>query len=126
MGIANNAKDKNKKMACDYLVFFSRRSKNAEERKTVLCLLELKGNDTDHAVDQIIKTRENIKQKLLVLKGSEIWSYIQRPVWKAYICCGPKSTINLSKQRAKDIEKAFGKNNFKITHDDDLGGFLRN
>jgi len=122
LGIDNGDKE----VTCDYLVFFYRRSKKAEERKTVLCLLELKGNDTDHAIDQVIKTRENIRQKLLILKESDIWPYIERPVWKAYICCNSKSTITRSKKREKDIEKVFGKNNFKITHNNDLGGFLRN
>jgi hypothetical protein len=115
-----------KKATCDYLVFYARRSKNYEERKAILCLLELKGSDIDHAIHQVIATRESIKQNLRILQGTEVWSYVQRPIWKAYICCHPKSAIVPSKKQALDIEKAFGKNNFKITHNDDLGVFLRN
>jgi hypothetical protein len=125
LGITRSAKDKNKKMTCDYLVFYSRRSTNPVERRIVLCLLELKGSDTDHAVDQVIETRKTIRQNLQALKGSQIWPYIQRPVWKGYVCCNPKSTIIWNKQRAKEIEQLFEKDNFKVTHNNDLGNFLR-
>ncbi|HEY1349674.1 MAG TPA: hypothetical protein VGF67_08630 [Ktedonobacteraceae bacterium] len=115
-----------KKATCDYVVFYTRRSKNSEERRSVLCLLELKGCDIDHAIDQVIATREHIKQSLRILQGTDVWPYVQRPTWKAYICCNPKSAIVPSKKYALTIEKAFGKNNFKITHNDDPGSFLRN
>lgn len=91
----------------------------------MLCLWELKGCDIDYAISQVIATRENIKQNVRVLQGTDVWPYVQRPTWDASQCCNPRSAIVPSKKYALTIEKTFGRNNLKITHNDDPGSFLR-
>lgn len=104
---------------CDYLVFY------AKEGKTVLCLVELKGNDTDHAIEQILSTYSHIQSRLNELRGKACWPPIQQITWKAYVCCSAKSSISYTKSYAARLEKTFKKGNFKITHEDELGDFLR-
>ncbi|MGH2497200.1 MAG: hypothetical protein ACRDIV_21080 [Ktedonobacteraceae bacterium] len=106
---------------CDYLVFYKK------EARTVICLLELKGNNTDHAIEQIFSTCEHLKIRLSEdLRGKAGWLHFQQVEWKAYICTGVNSAISPSKAYAKKIEKAFrSTKNFKITHSDELGDFLR-
>src|SRR5438034_267740 len=39
---------------CDYLVFYVREEQKTRRAQKVFCLLELKGKDIKHAVDQIV------------------------------------------------------------------------
>lgn len=104
---------------CDYLVFY------AKDDQTVLCLVELKGNKTDHAITQIISTYEHLHRRLHELRGKACWPPIQQIRWKAYICCGPGSAIIQTKPYGAQLAKIFKRGHFKITHEDELGDFLR-
>ncbi|HEV7234645.1 MAG TPA: hypothetical protein VGN15_00605 [Ktedonobacteraceae bacterium] len=104
---------------CDYLVFY------AKDGKTVLCLVELKGNDTDHAIEQVLSTYQHMQNQLSELRGKACWSPIQQITWKAYVCCSAKSSISPTKLYAARLGRTFKKGNFKITHEDELGEFLR-
>lgn len=109
---------KDKEPRCDYLVFYK------NEGKTILCLVELKGKNVDHAVDQIAHSYKHLSQ---LLKQRDV--DMKHITWKAYICCNAHSPLTQSKQPANTLKELFGHNNFGIVRDrgreDEFGKFLR-
>ncbi len=86
---------------CDLVIFFD----NAGEKKT-LCMVELKGSDLKRAIEQVINTRDFLKNNLPT-------GLRQHVVWKACILLTGKSPQEV-KQLEKHLEEAFGKENFRI------------
>jgi hypothetical protein len=100
---------------CDVAVYF------ANVEKKIFCLVELKGRDVDTAITQIIETKKKFQSKMRrSLQGVVDISDIR---WTAYIVVHHSSPIrcDISKLTAE-----FGQGYFKITHDPDIGKFLRN
>lgn len=104
-------------ICCDGLVFYTLEGQN----KKVLCLVELKASDIDHAVKQIITTYKHLKQ---ALENSSSRDYLKQLTWKAYIHYHGSSQRQI-KLCKTELERVFGKNNGDITRDKDLGPFLR-
>ncbi len=97
---------------CDLLILYSRRD------KTTLCLVELKGKNLKHAVEQLSNTFHALRSKLRKPLADQI-------VWKACIRQqghSPKETKHLR----KTLEQTFSaKSNVLITRNRDIGQFLR-
>lgn len=105
---------------CDGLVLYQNNGENT------LCLIELKGgSDIKRAVEQVINTQAHLKQALSkALKGKTGYRAAENIQWKAYICQHGSSPKDF-KRFANELEKAFGRNNYRVQHDKDLSGFLR-
>jgi hypothetical protein len=104
---------------CDGLVFFSRQDEK------VLCFVELKGSDLDVAVAQVISTHKQLKQALeQSLKRMSCQTQMNLISWKAYIRLRGGSPKDV-KHYKKQLEETFGKGNYDIKEDRDLGRFLR-
>lgn len=103
----------------DYLVFYVK----GDEK--VLCLVESKGKDLDHAIEQVINTKIQLRNSLLdSLKRGSCESYLQMITWKAYIY-QHGSTPTEKKQSTKRLKDTFGNKNYDISHNEDIGDFLR-
>lgn len=114
---------------CDYLVLYSKESNKPEERKKVLCLLELKGKDIVHATKQIIDTYKRIQE---LLKLNQHHAPIQHIIWKAYICFNAHSPISQTKSSINELKRIFkSEKHFDIVRDkgtdkrENFGEFLR-
>ena len=104
---------------CDYLVFYMRGNEK------VLCLVESKGRHLERGVEQVINTHKQLK-KLLAdsLKQSSCESHLSLITWKAYIY-QHGSTPSEAKQQVKKLKDNFGNKNYEISHNEDIGPFLR-
>lgn len=107
---------------CDMIVFYCKRNKK------VLCLTELKGSDINHAIEQVINTYHSLRRGFKKTHLSQI-------EWKVYIHShgsvpGKRKNKKKGKQTKRDdphapLKKIFNKN-YQITHQPDMGKFLRN
>lgn len=110
---------------CDYLVFYHLAGTKPQNDKIILCLLELKGRDTEHAIEQLISTYTRLKKRLNELPGTGCQATVRQITWAAFVCSNPNSPISQIKPYAKEIERCFS-NRFTMTHQrDKLGEFLR-
>ena len=114
---------------CDGLIFYQSGSKQ------ILCLVELKGSDIEHAVHQILNTynflQELLKESLQSTKVGR--SLLSQVTWYAYICQRKRSSAPSMKSNKHKIQKyqhiykllenTFTK--YKIQKNSDIGTFLR-
>jgi hypothetical protein len=109
---------KDKEPRCDYLAFYKK------DDKTILCLVELKGKNIEHAVEQIAHTYKRLNE-LLKQRACDT----KHITWKAYVGCNAHSPLTQSKQPADKLKALFGHNNFNIVRDrgreNMFGQFLR-
>jgi hypothetical protein len=100
---------------CDCIFFYSR----SDQADKVLCLVELKGVDIEHAVERIANT-----QKLLKSKFSR--SHEQHIRWRVYIHVRGSAPIRKSSKLIQRLESIFGKGGYDISHkSENLGRLLR-
>jgi hypothetical protein len=101
---------------CDLIVSYARQSKE------VLCLVESKGKDLEHAAEQVINTCQHLWRYLeQVLEAKSF----QRIEWRAYIRQhGSAPTLRM--RRAKARLEAFSKfSKCAVSRNPDLGRFLQ-
>jgi hypothetical protein len=97
---------------CDLMVFYARASDK------VFCLVELKGSDQGHAVEQVTNTCQHLRPRFS--------GYSPTPIgWKAYIYVHSAAPIKTEPRWRSQLEGTFGRGNFAVKHDKDLGKFLR-
>ena len=107
-------------LCCDGLIFYSRDN----EQDKVFCLVELKGNKLEHAVKQIVTTRDYLQQALAQTLAS---SYLKRIRWKAYIYQHGSSQREQIKLYRTQLENVYGfdRGHTEISRNSDIGDFLR-
>jgi hypothetical protein len=104
---------------CDGLVCYFRGNEK------IFCLVELKGCRLDTAVDQIINTHKHLKSQFTSsLDKMNHKKYLHMITWKAYVCSRGSTPKELSHYK-KTLDDTFGKGNYGIRADKDLGKFLR-
>ena len=104
---------------CDCVVYYIKGDKK------VLCLVELKGSNVDHAVEQIMNTFQYLKQSLEACTlRRECRSCFLQIDWRAYVYVHGSVPRN-TKQASRFLTEAFRKTKFAITRERDLGSFLR-
>lgn len=109
---------------CDCLVFYARRG----EEKKVLCLVESKGKDLEHAVKQIINTHQCLNKSLKCRSCQYNEHHLHQVTWKAYIRISRfGSTPQMTKRLENQLQATFGKkgHGYDIKERGDLGLFLR-
>lgn len=99
---------------CDLVVFYAPDSGD----KKVLCLVELKGKDIKHAVEQVTNTCRSLKNNFNK-------THIQQITWKAYIRTTGGAPKNTKQDMDKGLAKSFDKNNYKISNEENIWEFLR-
>lgn len=105
---------------CDGLVFYSKRPTK------IFCFVELKGQDINHAIDQVINTYSHFSSTLQKnLRSKSCHDQFNLIVWKAYIAVNSSSPINCSDKKKGLLKDTFGKNNFKIERSSNFSSFLR-
>ncbi len=105
----------NTDIICDLLIYYSTDGSNKK-----ICLVELKGSDIKHAIEQLTRTREKTNNCLK--------SKYQNIGWKAIIvhrCSAPNQFKSASLK--KRLDNAFGKGNYSMEHTTnfDAGEFIR-
>jgi len=75
---------------CDYLFFYSKVDPKTKKYARTLCLVELKGEDIQHATDQIIDTYKHLNR---MFRNHTCCPSIEDFNWKAYICYNARSPI---------------------------------
>jgi len=101
---------------CDLSVTFIR------EAKESLCLVESKGKNLEHAVEQIVNTWRYLFQYLAQVLGAESFKQLER---MAYIYQHGSAPSQRTKKARAELE-AFGQfSHFAISRNPDLGQFLR-
>ncbi len=98
---------------CDVLIF------HRTARQTTLCLVELKGRDIAHGVQQVIATHRALKARV-----EQACAVATRVTWKACILTHGKAPKQ-EKNWKQTLETTFGKRNSMIQRNPDLGDFLR-
>lgn len=100
---------------CDLLIDYE------SSKKVVFCLVELKGRDVEHAIEQVLSTFKGILRTF----GKNVRDDVQ---WKAYIVqhgsapCPTKKSQKLLRL----MEEAFSQfDDFEVKKDRDVGRFLR-
>lgn len=107
-----------KKPVCDLLVFFANESK-----EIALCLVELKGRDVAHAVEQIKETYAALNE--LAARSSISPRLWERVHLKGYILMHGSMPKKEVKKFKDPLEVLFGAENYAIERNEDLGDFLR-
>lgn len=100
---------------CDVFITFL----SQEHRIQLICLIEMKGNDLDYAIQQISKTYEALTQ---------YHEDLRRANYRGYILSGGSAPIILNTANRNLLNRIFGRGNFTIRrkqNNDDLGQFLR-
>ena len=100
---------------CDLVVFYA--PENGD--KKVLCLVELKGKNIKHAVEQVTNTCRSLKNNF------NNKTHIQQITWKAYILTTGGAPKNTKQEMDKGLAKSFDKNNYKISNKENIWDFLR-
>ena len=107
---------------CDLLVF--RALKNND--KKIICLVELKGNNIDKAIDQVMNTYKFFGTKVSQMKLKNAKEILDSITWKAYIRLGGSAPVKIKDEKVEQLNRVFkGKNNFKISRDKNLGYVIR-
>jgi hypothetical protein len=112
--------------SCDYVVLYTKNTLNDE--KELLCFLELKGCDFDHAVAQV----SNIYKYIAVLWQNQIKKELHQYVVPCVsICMHGRAPSLMKEKRGRDLLlRLFKKNDcirvkHGVSHDRELGQFLR-
>jgi hypothetical protein len=106
-------------LCCDGLIFYSHDS----EQEKVFCLVELKASDLEHAVKQIVTTRDHLKQGFAKTFAR---SYFEQVTWKAYIYYRSTAPTEIKIYRSQlENTYSFGEGNADISRNSDIGDFLR-
>ena len=100
---------------CDLVVFYAPDSGD----KKVLCLVELKGKDIKHAVEQVTNTCRSLKNNF------NNKTHIQQITWKAYILTTGGAHKNTKRTMDKELAEYFGKKNCDISTKENICEFLR-
>ena len=104
---------------CDGLVFYYRGNEKT------CCFVELKGNKLDTAVEQVINTCRHLKDEVKASLGRMDCQLLLKQIsWKAYICSRGAIPKEIQPYQ-KLLEGTFGKDNYSIGGESDLGLFLR-
>lgn len=91
----------------------------------MLCLTELKGTDLDKSVDQVIKTKNALIDEFK--NDSHNRKIHNDIIFKCYIRFYGSAPKKSNKSKVDDkLKENFGRNNWEITHKDEIGSFLRN
>ncbi len=98
---------------CDLIVFYGK----GNDR--VICFVELKGGDLQRAVEQIRNTYNSFR-KILLSRCSHCNGFIP----KAYIKTNSSAPQEI-KEYQKQLCTTFGKSNYDISKNSDLGNFIR-
>jgi len=107
-------KFKVKGMICDLLVSYS------NESNRLLCFVEAKGKNVKHAVRQILNTYRHLRRSL---GQSEL---LQQIGLKAYVYQHGSAPSNTDRTWIKQqLERNFGRGNYRVSRNSDLGSFLR-
>jgi hypothetical protein len=108
---------------CDLIVFY----RNERENRTVVCLIELKGSELEYAANQIVNTYRHVAGALNQYahrRSDEYQRQYECVEWKAYIKVHRGS--HTQHGTAQDcLQKVFGKDNYDIRRNPDIGQFLR-
>ena len=114
------------KTCCDYAVLYAKSIQNNE--KELLCFLELKGCDFDHAVAQV----SNIYKYITELWQNQIKKELHQYVVPCVsICMHGRAPSPLKGKRGRDLLLRLFKNHdcirvkHGVSHDKELGQFLR-
>jgi len=99
---------------CDLVVFYA--PENGD--KKVLCLVELKGKDIKHAVEQVTNTCRSLKNNFNKIHSQQI-------TWKAYILTTGGAHTNTKRTMDKELAEYFGKKNCDISTKKNIWEFLR-
>ncbi|MDJ0735259.1 MAG: hypothetical protein QNJ47_14575 [Nostocaceae cyanobacterium] len=102
--------DRQNMKICDLIVFYGK------DNHRVICFVELKGSDLERAVEQV----ENKYKSLTNILSSRCNSFIS----KAYIKTNSSAPQEI-KQYQEQLSTTFGKNNYDISKNSDLGDFIR-
>ena len=106
---------------CDYLFVLSRETlgeRGAKEYKRTLCLVELKGKEVEHAIEQIVNTYNRLND--ILRQDNSCRSFLKNVIWKAYICSNDRSSIVPNKSSTDRLIKTFRqRKNFDMSHDGD-------
>jgi hypothetical protein len=104
---------------CDGLVFYCRGNEKT------CCFVELKGSKVNTAIEQVTHTfgrfKEEIQSSLLRMNCQSLLKQIS---WKAYVC-SHGNVPRVVKEYEKPLEGTFGRDNYYIGSNSDLGVFLR-
>ena len=91
-----------------------------------VCLVELKGADINHALDQLINTKEKIEQALDNARRGKGWRRHAAAIeWLGYVRAHGSSPTRKPKNIEARLRRCFGKGNFKLSSRSDIGRFLR-
>lgn len=106
---------------CDFLFLLSQETLLANGEKVyqrTLCLVELKGEDVEHATEQVINTYKHLNA---VLKNdASCLSFLKNVTWKAYICSNRHSPIVKNRACMESLIKVFRhQKHFDFSHDGD-------
>jgi hypothetical protein len=112
------------KKSCDYLILYTLEKNNSQ--REVVCFLELKGVDFDHAVKQICNTYKYVD----ALSKRELQQdQYQRVVCSASIIMHNSAPTEAETRGRKKLKELFGGDNVHVRHVrkhyDKLGDFLR-
>lgn len=110
---------------CDGIIYYT----DVNQNKTIICLVELKGRQLNHALDQVVHTQKVMRQVLketLAKRASN--PHFSNVIWRGYIYQNKSapSNIKLLQGEIEKAEKKFGgTQNFQISKAADIGVFLR-
>lgn len=90
------------KEICDLVISYEKRGKNA----ITFCLVELKGSDINHAIDQVCRVFD-------VLKDKECCHH--NVIWKVYICSHGSSPIRYDTTHERKLKDRFRSGCYKLS-----------
>lgn len=100
---------------CDIIVTFLK----GRDQIQIICLLEMKGNKLNHAIQQISNTYDAL---------TRYHEDFKRANYRGYILIRGSAPIKLDDNNKRNLVRIFGQGNFTITRQqnkDALGAFLR-
>jgi hypothetical protein len=105
---------------CDGIIYYT---STENPTKRIICLVELKGTDIKHAIEQVTHTRDVLERQLRLTLKSNLYNI----VWKGYVHVPSSAMSNtkLLKKEIKDAKDKFGEKNFDILTEFDIRLFLR-
>lgn len=100
---------------CDLVISFGKKGLD----ELIFCLVELKGSDINHAIDQVSKVFDSLIKKNCCH---------HKITWKVYICSHGSSPIKYDTAHEKKLKDRFQTGNFKVGKNrptDPFANFLR-